>query len=303
MHITQYLQKHRAIPQTAGKSGAEVYDLDNGTTAKFVRRDAVSAELWNSCIREARFYEEICRRKLPYLPDIIHLAITEQEILIVMRRYTPMTADRLTPQMLTEIFSALASLHREVPPAHLLSEASPKTPYIDRETADACAAGWTSVLAEHGSVFSADAAFPVLAAEQFNRINEQCTLKHPVLCHGDFHIGNLLVDDANHPIFCDFQSCGMGDGCGDLSFFLSRLSTDGIPIEHDRVIGIYSEQSGLPVSEIKKRMALSDFNTAFLFWHTYLHGSDAARVHTVFDAMKADYEQLTAEECSAAEKS
>lgn len=295
MNIAQYLQIHHAMSVAAGKSGAEVFYLDNGTTAKYARRDAISRDIWDSCIREARFYESISHLDLSFLPKIMYLEITDEELLIVMHQYTPLTVDRLTPQMLSQILGALASLHRETPPEFLLSEYQPIPPHIDSATAAACAEGWASVLAEHGQEFSADAAFPILAAGQFNRINERHTLKKTVLCHGDFHMGNILLDDADNPIFCDFQSCGIGDGCGDLSFFISRLSADGVQISSDSIIESYSTHSGLSVDEIKKRMALSNFNTSFLFWHQYLHGSDTVRVHTIFDAMKSDFVQLSAE--------
>lgn len=295
MNMTQYLQEHHAVPVTVGKSGAEVFYLDNGTTAKYVKKDTVSEDIWNHCVREAQFYQSIAARKLPYLPQILHLHITANETLILMRRYHPLTAGQLTRPKLDRIFASLASLHKETPPDFFIPDATPALPYLDAQAAAACMEGWLSVLREHHPAFSDDIALPGLAAEQFNRINQTYALQNPVLCHGDFHLGNVLWDDHDNPIFCDFQSCGIGDGCGDLSFFLSRLSADGVPIDPDDIVQIYSMYSGLTVREIQNRMALSNFNTSFLFWHQYLHGSDVTRVHTIFDAMKSDFERLCAE--------
>lgn len=295
MNISQYLQEHHAVPVTVGKSGAEVFYLDNGTTAKYAKKDTVSEDIWNHCVREARFYESIAARKLPYLPQILHLHITVDETLILMRRHTPLTADQLTGQKLDKIFAALASFHKETPPDFLIPDAAPAPPYLDAQTAAACMEGWLSVLREHHPAFSDDTALPGLAAEQFNRVNQIHALQNPVLCHGDFHLGNILWDDHDNPIFCDFQSCGIGDGCGDLSFFLSRLSADGALIDHEDIVQIYSRYSGLSVREIHNRMALSNFNTSFLFWHQYLHGSDITRVRKIFDAMKSDFAYLCAE--------
>lgn len=295
MIIAQYLQEHHAVPVTVGKSGADVFNLDNGMTVKYARYGAVSEDIWNHCVREARFYQSIGERKLSYLPQILHLNITENEVFIIMHRYEPMTAGQLTKEKLDKILAALASLHKETPPDFLLSDTVSAPPHIDAQTAAACTDGWSSVLQEHHPAFSDDTAFPDIAAEQFNRINQRYALTKPVLCHGDFHIGNVLWDNQDIPVFCDFQSCGIGDGCGDLSFFLSRLSADGALIDHEEIVQMYSAYSGLSVREIQNRMALSNFNTSFLFWHQYLHGSDSTRVRNIFDAMKSDFACLCTE--------
>ena len=77
-------------------------------------------------------------------------------------------------------------------------------------------------------------------AEKINGIigwhnNEDC-----VLIHGDFHWENLLKTDDGRICVCDWQNVGIGGASEDLSFFMSRLATDGIQIELDKILDMYA---------------------------------------------------------------
>ena len=58
---------------------------------------------------------------------------------------------------------------------------------------------------------------------------------------------------------------------------------------------IYSTCSGISVSTLRLQAALANFNTSFLYWHQYLHGSDADRVQSIFNAMQDDFLLLSSE--------
>ncbi len=48
----------------------------------------------------------------------------------------------------------------------------------------------------------------------------------PVFVHGDCHAGNVLYDDGA-PVFCDWQSAGVGRPASDLAFFSVRATPSG----------------------------------------------------------------------------
>lgn len=89
------------------------------------------------------------------------------------------------------------------------------------------------------------------------------------LVHGDFHCDNLLLDER---VVCDWQNIYLGTSAGDLAFFLSRLSADGVSLNMDTRMRSYSTAAqaiGMPADAeiIQYDMTLTSQNVAFLFWH------------------------------------
>ena len=149
--------------------------------------------------------------------------------------------------------------------------------------------GWKSILNEHEDVFSEEILNDVAA-----NINDIISLKNKeksVLVHGDFHWENILKDDDGNLILCDWQGVKVGGASEDLSFFLSRLGADGVSIDEDEFLNVYADAykniSGekLEILDIKKHMWASRIITTFLYWHYFLHGSDADRVKEVYEKM------------------
>ena len=279
-------------PLKSGKSGAQVFLTDHDTVLKTVRRWETDDALWDICLREIQFYEMYANTAAPFLPQILYTEHTDDHLILEMRYYRPIDPHTVTKEQIVQILSALAQLHAMTPPDFL----PPPAPMpADSTTLLACADGWKSVLCEHGEAFSAYRSFPDRAAADFQKINQNFPLHRSDFCHGDFHIGNILLNERNHPIFIDFQGCSIGDGIGDVSFLHSRLHADGISLPMEDMMQIYSTYSGVSVSALRPQAALANFNTSFLFWHQYLHGSDTDRVRSVFNAMQNDFLLLSSE--------
>ena len=282
----------KKIPLKAGKSGAQVFLTEHETVMKTVRRCEADEALWNACLREILFYEQNADHSIPFLPQILYTEHTHEQLTLEMRYYRPMNPLTMTREKIMQILSALAQLHSMTPP-ECLPPPAPTLP--DSLVLIACADGWKSVFSEHKDLFSAYQSFPGHAAAAFRKINLNFDLHRTDFCHGDFHIGNILVDDADKPIFIDFQNCSIGDGIGDVSFLHSRLNADGIALSLEELMQIYSTCSGISVSILRLQAALANFNTSFLYWHQYLHGSDADRVQSIFNVMQDDFLLLSSE--------
>ncbi|MBR4731969.1 MAG: hypothetical protein IK081_04285 [Lachnospiraceae bacterium] len=67
-----------------GQSGAAVYDLDGQKILKHVVRKKLKAGLFDTYCREALFYQCKMQEGASYLPEILDLEISEDEILILI---------------------------------------------------------------------------------------------------------------------------------------------------------------------------------------------------------------------------
>ncbi|MBO4635739.1 MAG: hypothetical protein J5685_01195, partial [Clostridiales bacterium] len=86
MNIDSYLKGKEISKISVGQSGADVYIIDGDYILKHVKRENLEGDLFDTYSREARFYKErssCC----DYIPEIIDLKLTENEIILLMRRY------------------------------------------------------------------------------------------------------------------------------------------------------------------------------------------------------------------------
>lgn len=82
-------EAHGARNRVGKKRGAFCI-LNDGTIAKLICREEVhSARTWEACRREAMFYQHFSRQRYPFLLEILHCALEEREIGIIMRQYRP----------------------------------------------------------------------------------------------------------------------------------------------------------------------------------------------------------------------
>ena len=66
---------------TVGQSGAEVFELDNNRIAKRVSKKCLADDsLWESYIREYRFYAAFSYKSHGFLPEIFHCRQVGEEI-------------------------------------------------------------------------------------------------------------------------------------------------------------------------------------------------------------------------------
>jgi thiamine kinase-like enzyme len=242
-----------------------------------------------------------------------------------MKHYKPLDRAHLNDGLLQEIMTVLAKVHgMEIPsflresavqgdsvPEDSLQEGSSQEDFSQEEKSKAqllteeeiktSVEGWISVLQEHPDVFGEDDVTDLKGiAPEMNKIIRWHDSEEHVLTHGDFHFDNLLKDEDGNLLICDWQGVNVGAASGDLSFFISRLTGDGIPLEKKEVIECYGravkELSGKNVSvdEISSHMEAANLITSFRFWHYYLHGSDAPRVQSIYVPMKEAFCSLLA---------
>lgn len=267
-----------------GKSGADVYAVGRDMLLKHARRAAFpDAGVWDSYVTGARMYACFRETRVSWVPELLYERGTPREV-VLRRRYRMLTHGEAVPR-LSEIMQTLARIH-SVPAPDLLDASYTALP---PERLRECLEDWKSVLAEHGDRFNADDA--AFVARHFNGVNERFYPQNFTLVHGDFHCVNLLLEEHGALLVCDWPH--MGTPAGDIAFFLSRLSVDGVSLDADALAGSYCAAAAAIGVSADAEMTrcdrtLSSLNAAFLFWHQYLHDNPAERVGGIFYQMAAD---------------
>lgn len=296
VHVREYLAAHENRQIRSGKSGAEVWEVENRFVLKYVRRTKLEQPaVFDLYRKEADFYrffgQNSHREMLSWLPEVMEVQVSEDEILILMRKYRELSRDGIGEALLRKIMGALAAVHTREIPAFLEREKG-QPGYLEEDRIAYCLAGWRSVLAEHPGVF--DERILTDTAKRINEIIDWHHGEEQVLSHGDFHWDNLLLGEQGNIVICDWQSVNAGGASGDISFLLSRLGADGIFLEPALVVGLYCQErfrlTGETVSQedTVRHMSAANAITSFQFWHEYLHGSSCERVRGIYEKMRME---------------
>lgn len=290
-NFNEYIKLHTVRKITLGKSGSDIYELDNSCIAKHSRRKKLKKDsLWNPFVCEYMFYNHFSSGSYCFLPEIYYCNQSKDEIQIIMKKYQPLNRQNFDDDMLEKIMSVLAQIHSLSVPNFLQSENKPLV--LKQWDILRYSRAWKKIVKEHGDAFSKNDISRI--AENINTLNLKLHSTKQRLCHGDFHLENLLEDDKGNIIVCDWQGVSLGNISGDISHFLSRLSADGYNISKEKAIQIYCKYARTDITEeeIAIQMSLANLNNSFMFWHDYLHGCTEDAVHNIFDKMVEDMEFL-----------
>jgi thiamine kinase-like enzyme len=272
-----------------GQSGADLYAVDNQYVVKHVMRNKLeNQELFLSFKKEAHFYQSMDRTKLPCLPEVLSIRETDDEILLCMKKYRRVEHHNVNQTVLSKIMKAIALVHHcQAPPFLSLNPSDIKL--LSDEEIMHCVNGWNSVLREHQGRFDAKPIETI--AKRINSMIRWHASGEANLIHGDFHLHNLLLDDEENIVICDWQSVSIGNAANDLGFFLSRFNADGFQLSERALIDLYSnavyELYGKRADSevIYSHLSASTLITSFRFWHEYLHGASEEKVGKIYEKM------------------
>ncbi len=113
------------------------------------------------------------------------------------------------------------------------------------------------------------------------------------LCHGDFHIDNILVDRGGEMVLADWQEVGPGRGPEDLSFFLQRTSFSGGSVPEEEMIRAYQRSlmtntgEDVAVSGIHRVMDAAELRTRLLHWPAFLAGASEHQLAELLGRIQA----------------
>ena len=288
--VAVFLQRYSRRKIKEGKSGADVWTVGDDMILKYAhRKTGIHAEVWRTYQNEARMYLWFRDHEISLVPDVLYEKITSEEVILLLRRYRALDRGKAS-LMLPDILRVLAELH-SLPIPDFLGKPAQNRLILSQAQIDACLDGWRSVFSEHKGRFCiTDIKF---VAGCFNMLQKRFTPTELRLVHGDFHCGNLLLDENNMLRVCDWQNAHVDTPAVDLAFFLSRLSADGVFLDTERLIAGYcaaAREMGMSIDaeSVRCDITLSSLHTAFVFWYQYLQGSPTERVESIFEKMIHD---------------
>ncbi len=297
MNIENYLAGNICSEIKVGQSGADVYNINGDMILKHVERRKLEDSLFDTYTREALFYQSKAKNAGGYLPAVLGLEISEDEIILLMKKYSCPDRSGIDEQLIRKVTNTLARVHTDSIPEFLDCDRKPAELFSESQIQEYLT-GWKTVLNEHSEVFD-DASLKEIA-EKINGIITWHDAEEGILVHGDFHWENLLMDGHGNILICDWQSVGLGGPSGDLSFFMSRLGSDGIKLDPQFFLKCYSdaisEISGkiIDTQSIAGHIAAANVITSFAFWHQFLHGAEAERVRGIYEKMTDDFRLVEA---------
>ena len=295
MSIENYLAGNRFSEIKVGRSGADVYEINGNLILKHVERRKLEGSLFDTYKREALFYRAKAEHTGSYLPGIIKLEISDDEIILLMEKYSCPNRGDIDEQMIRKVTKTIARVHSDSVPEFLNRDRKPSE-LLPGQHIEEYTAGWQCVLKEHPGSFDETPLEHI--AEKINRIIAWHDSEEKVLIHGDFHWDNLLADECGNILICDWQGVGMGGASGDLSFFMSRLGSDGIRLDQQFFLKCYAdamrEAADIAVDtlSIAGHIAAANVITSFIFWHQFLHGAETERVRDIYEKMMNDFRMI-----------
>ena len=276
-----------------GKSGADVFELNESKILKHVVWEKIENGMFDTYVREALFYQSECPKT--YLPEVSNVEISDNEIVLVMKKYRNLNRNDFNEELLRAIAGVLACIHSDTVPEFLTDNDIGSNELSEGEISD-CIMGWHSVLDEHSGKFD-DSLIDAVSVKINDIIRwHDSEIRH--LSHGDFHWDNLLRDDNGRIIVCDWQGVGFRGASDDLSFFMSRLGADGISVDAHTFLTWYALEynrltgESIEADELERHIKAANVITTFRFWHLYLHGNDTERVREIYDKMMSDYHDI-----------
>jgi aminoglycoside phosphotransferase (APT) family kinase protein len=114
-------------------------------------------------------------------------------------------------RLVGELGSALARIHS------INLEDAPGVPGRTSDPALAACEVWEAELDRIGEPFPG-----VEAGLRWLRLNRPPPVERPALVHGDFRLGNVIVDDDGLAAVIDWELCHAGDPCEDLGWLCIR---------------------------------------------------------------------------------
>ncbi len=152
MNVKEYLSEHSVAEIRIGQSGADVYEIDGKYVLKHADRKKTDEEQFAAYTREVFFYQYQMTRQKRYLPEVLKADASENEILILMKKYDRPDRNAINAELIQKITRALAKLHTDEAPSFMLQKQGKAEP-MSGQRIEECLSGWKCVLEEHPGAF------------------------------------------------------------------------------------------------------------------------------------------------------
>lgn len=98
------------------------------------------------------------------------------------------------------------------------------------------------------------------------------------LCHGDWHVDNLLLDADDEFVWIDWQEAGLDRGPGDLALLWQRAEFDGADPPREAMFAAYAQARGIPLDATLRAATMAAEIRMILYgWPDHLQAVDPSR--------------------------
>ncbi|TCM45018.1 aminoglycoside phosphotransferase (APT) family kinase protein [Kribbella sp. VKM Ac-2568] len=246
-----------------GASGSAVYGLSVDQPAgEFVLKVASRPGLRERARREVTFYRELAAQVPVLVPEfLVGGEVEGSAYLLLTAAGVPTDAKRWSELRWTELATELGRLHREQVLAVTIDRGATAREPASAEKLAAGERAWIELGCERLLA-------PLWAS--FEALGAAIRQLPACLCHGDFHLGNLLTDPADRFVWIDWQEVHIGHGPGDLALLWQRAGVDGVNPPREAMLTAYAAARGIPDDALLHRAAVaSELTLVMLEWPTF----------------------------------
>lgn len=230
---------------SGGGSGSGVHHVVTDRGRRFVLKVGTT-------VRELRFYRELAPRVPVRVPRFVGGVEHGDTCCVVVEPAG--TAIRPADRW-TDLAAQLGRLHREpagwpwAKPRHVPTEA---------DIASAAAA-WAA------------SGYGTLVLPAFHRVAAALAALPLCLCHGDWHLGNLLACGDGQVVWIDWQETGVGHGPEELALLWQRAERDGWNPPRDAMLTAYARARGIPDdTDLRRAAVAAELALLLLSWPPHL---------------------------------
>ena len=270
------------LPIKEGDGGAYLFSVDNKYVVKYSCLPKLDFMTRTNHQREFDFYKVCSGKSVDFIPEIIFQDATDDEMIIVMKKYTPIKAGEWDENLLKQAMELCARINAIDPAdfkwayqekeerSKIVRYARDGTPIYEPYPLSLSYRNWIALQEKFPEHIDAG-----LLKEMYDSFDETDSYAGKpdipeTLCHGDWHPNNCLRD-GDQLIVCDWEGLCMGRGVDSVTWFCCVGAKMGININRDKLIekycGALFKYANIEVdaNDFYKYIAANEFTQFFRF--------------------------------------
>jgi len=300
----------KLLPITTGKSCAYVFSVDDKYVIKYYSHLSELDDITRMmCRKEYDFYKICSRKNIDFIPEVVFQIANDDEILILMKKYSPIKNGEWTENLqkcaaelcakinamdtadFNEIFIKYEKLKEQL--NKIVGYKSDGTPiFKDEYPLSLSYQNWKNIQEKFPEHIDG-----VLLKEMCDNFDKRISLIPETLCHGDWN-PNSCLKDGDKLLVCDWAEVGMGKGIDSVTWFIKSGEMMGININRNKFIDEYCRalykyaNIEINLDDLLKHFAASDFGVAFTFGAENLQSTDIDSVLRSYNTMVNNYKLI-----------
>ncbi|MGW0229896.1 phosphotransferase family protein [Actinopolymorpha singaporensis] len=262
------VRRHRRL--AGGASGSAVHLLSVDGEREVVLKVTTGGA---RARREFGFYREVAALLPVRTPRLLAGAETDdgQTVLLLTNARPAPPPDRWSARDWERAAAQLGALHRPE-----VAESVSGFGWLSRAERDGSAAAAHTARAAWRRLGHESLARPLL--DRDGEFGDALSRLPTCLCHGDWHVDNLLLDADDEFVWIDWQEAGLDRGPGDLALLWQRAEFDGAHPPREAMFAAYAKARGIPLdATLRAATVAAEIRMILYGWPDHLRAVDPAR--------------------------